>query len=103
MMGGMTLWQQWVQRPQALWFRKAFFQVHLWVGIGVGIYVLTISISGSAIVYRRELTRKYSRKTVIVVESGHRMSVEDLTQHAQRAYPTYEVDNIREAQRPDEP
>jgi uncharacterized iron-regulated membrane protein len=99
----MKPWQRWVQRPQSLWVRKAFFQVHLWVGIGIGIYVLTISISGSAIIYRRELMRKSSRKAVVVAESGHRMSSEELIQHAQRAYPTYEVDNIREAQTPDEP
>ena len=37
------------------------------------------------------------------IEPGHRMSVEELTQHAQRAYPTYGVDNIRESQTPDEP
>src|SRR5207253_4352057 len=94
-------WQQWVQRPQSLWLRKVFLQVHLWVGIGIGIYVVTISISGSALVYRRELTRKFSRKPVAVAESGRRMNVEELKQHAQRGYPTYEVDNIREAQTPD--
>jgi len=103
-MGGMTLWQQWVQRPQALWFRKAFFQVHLWVGIGVGIYVLVISISGSAIIYRRELARKYSRKTVLVAAAGRRrMSVEEQEQNVKRAYPTYEVLNIREPERRDRP
>jgi uncharacterized iron-regulated membrane protein len=99
----MTPWQQWVQRPQSLWVRKALLQVHLWVGMGVGIYVVTISISGSALVYRRELTRKFSRKTVVVAESGRRMNAEELTQQALRAYPTYEVDNIREAQTPDGP
>ena len=99
----MTPWQQWVQRPQSLWVRKAFLKVHLWVGMGIGIYVLTISISGSALVYRRELTRKFSRKTVVVAESGQRMNAEELTQQALRAYPTYEVDNIREAQTPDGP
>jgi uncharacterized iron-regulated membrane protein len=99
----MTAWQQWVQRPQGLWVRKAFFQVHLWVGLGIGLYVLVISISGSAIIYRRELMRKSSRKTVVVAESGHRMSVEELTEHAQQAYPTYEVDNLREAQTSDQP
>lgn len=31
------------------------------------------------------------------------MSVEELTPHAQRAYPTYDVDNIREGQGPSEP
>jgi len=49
----MTTWQRWVHRPQSLWVRTALFQVHLWVGIGVGLYILLISISGSAIVYRR--------------------------------------------------
>lgn len=93
----MTPWQRWVQRPQSVWLRKAFFQAHLWVGLGIGLYVLAISVSGSAIVYRRELTRKFSRKTVIVAGSGRRMSVEEVAQSAQRSYPTYEVDNIREA------
>ena len=99
----MTPWQEWVKHPQDLWFRKAFFQVHLWVGLGIGLYVLVISISGSAIIYRRELMRSSSLKRVVAAYSGRRMSAEELTQQAQRAYPTYEVDNIREAQAPDEP
>jgi len=36
-------------------FRRATTQVHLWTGIAIGLYVLVISISGSAIVWRREL------------------------------------------------
>jgi uncharacterized iron-regulated membrane protein len=99
----MTAWLRWLQRPQSLWIRKALFQVHLWVGLGIGLYVLAISISGSAIVYRREIMRKYARKIVVVAASGHRMSADELTQHAQRTYPAYEVDNIREAQSPDQP
>jgi uncharacterized iron-regulated membrane protein len=99
----MTLWQRWVQRPQSLRTRKVLVQVHLWVGLGIGLYIVIISISGSAIVYRRELMRRPLRRTVIVAESGQRISVEELAQRAQRAYPTYEVLNIREAQAPDEP
>ncbi len=99
----MTPWQEWVKHPQDLWIRRAFFQVHLWVGLGIGLYVLVISISGSAIIYRRELMSNSSLKRVVVAESRRRMSAEELTQQAQRAYPTFEVDNIREAQTPDEP
>jgi uncharacterized iron-regulated membrane protein len=98
----MTSWRRWVKRPQTLWLRKALFQVHLWVGLGIGLYVVAISVSGSAIVYRRELTRRTSRMSVIVPDSGRKMSVEALAQQAQRAYPTYEVDNIREAPAADE-
>jgi uncharacterized iron-regulated membrane protein len=65
----LTLWQRWVQRPRILRIRKVVFQIHLWMGLGVGIYVLAISISGGAIVYRPELTRMFSRKTVVKAET----------------------------------
>src|SRR6202035_5253645 len=38
-----------------------------------------------------------------LADSGRRMSVDELTEQAQRAYPTYEVDNVREAETPDGP
>jgi uncharacterized iron-regulated membrane protein len=95
----MTPWQRWVQRPQSLWVRKMFFQIHLWVGIGVALYVLVISISGSAIVYRPKLHR-----TVVVAGAGRpRMHVEDLEQYVRRAYPAYEILSEPEPQRPDQP
>ena len=84
----MTPWQQWAKHPQDLWVRRAFFQIHLWIGLGIGLYVLLISVSGSAIIYRRELMRNSSIKTLVVPQSGRRMTVEELTQQAQRAYPT---------------
>ena len=99
----MTLWQRWLQRPQSVWVRKAFFQVHLWTGIGIGLYVLVISISGSAIVFRREITRRYARKEVVVAELSRRMNLEELKQNVQRAYPDYEILSMREPERPDQP
>lgn len=100
----MTFWQQWIRHPQALWLRRALFQVHLWVGITVGIYVLTISVSGSAIVYRREFARKYSHRTVVVSDDGHsRMSEEEQEQNVKRAYPTYEILSIRQPENRDRP
>lgn len=95
----MTSWQRWVQRPQSLWVRKAFFQIHLWVGIGVGLYVAVISISGSAIVYRRAFPR-----TVVVADAGRpRMGVEEVEQSVRRAYPAYEVLSVADPQKPDRP
>jgi len=35
--------------------RKVLFQIHLWAGLGVGLYVLVISITGSALVLREEI------------------------------------------------
>lgn len=51
----LTSWQRWVRTPQRTRLRKAIFQVHLWSGIGLGLYVFFISITGSVLVYRNEL------------------------------------------------
>ena len=99
----MTTWQRWVQRPQSLAVRKAILQVHLWVGIGVGLYILLISISGSAIVYRREIVSKNSRRAVVVATSSLRMDLEELKQNVKRAYPAYEVYSVYEPEVPDRP
>ena len=44
-------------RPDAGPVKRALFQVHLWIGVGIGLYVMLICLSGSAIVFRREFDR----------------------------------------------
>ncbi len=51
----MNSWNKWVRQPQTLFVRKAVFQVHLWVGIALGVYILMICLTGSVLVYRNEL------------------------------------------------
>jgi hypothetical protein len=51
----MGIWQRWLQHPERLWLHKLFFQSHYAAGLGIGLYVLASSISGSIIVYRNEL------------------------------------------------
>ena len=55
----MSAWQRWLHHPESLWVRKAFFQIHLWVGVGAGLYIIAMSISGSMIVYREQLDRTF--------------------------------------------
>jgi uncharacterized iron-regulated membrane protein len=49
--------EQWRHRPHATWLRKAAFQVHLWAGVVLSLYVIMLSVTGSILVYRAELTR----------------------------------------------
>jgi uncharacterized iron-regulated membrane protein len=44
---------------QPAWLRRALFQVHLWTGLAIGLYVFAICASGSAMVFRRELDRAF--------------------------------------------
>lgn len=39
-----------------VWLRNVVFQIHLWVGAAVSMYVMLSSLSGSVIVYRNELS-----------------------------------------------
>jgi uncharacterized iron-regulated membrane protein len=50
-----TYWQRWLRQPRTTWLRKAVFQIHLWTGIGLGLYVLFISVTGSVLVFSNEL------------------------------------------------
>jgi len=98
----MMLLERWVRRPQNVWLRKALFQVHLWTGIGIGLYVLAISISGSAIVYRNALYKNLSPGLKMVAITGPRLTHEQLKQAALRSYPDYALSYIWEGKKPNQ-
>ena len=98
----MSAGERWLRRPQTVWLRKALFQIHLWVGVGLGLYVLLISVSGSAIVFRNELSQALSPAARTVAIAGPRLSRDDLKQAIRRTYPDYSISYVWEAKRPDE-
>jgi uncharacterized iron-regulated membrane protein len=98
----MTYWQRWIRQPQTVWLRKAIFQLHLWSGIGLGLYVLMISVTGSVLVYRNELYRAATPEPVLVTASGPRLTDEQLRKTAIRLYPGYRVLNIGQPTNPRE-
>ena len=58
----MTGWRRWVRQPQTVFLRKAAFQVHLWIGIGLGLYIVMLSLTGSFLVFRREMDEAFRTK-----------------------------------------
>jgi len=53
----LSAWQQWVQQPQRLRLHNALFRIHFWIGAAAGMYLALMSITGSIIVYRDQLSR----------------------------------------------
>lgn len=98
----MTLWTRLLRRPQSLWLRKAIFQIHLWTGVGIGLYVVAISISGSAIVFRNEIYKNASPGPRLVSISGPRLSKEQLKKAVHAEHPGYSISYIWESKRPNE-
>src|SRR5271170_7448778 len=52
----MPFFRNLVHHPRKLLLRKALFQVHLWTGIALSIYVVIIALTGSLLVFEDELT-----------------------------------------------
>lgn len=94
--------ERWLRRPQNVWLRRAIFQVHLWTGIGLGLYVLVISVTGSALVYRNELYKAYTAEPRKVPVAGKRLTKAELTAAAERVYPGYSTAYVWESKNRDE-
>jgi uncharacterized iron-regulated membrane protein len=50
-----NLLRQFIHRPQRLWVRQLNFQIHLWVGIILSLYMIMIGVTGAILVFRAEL------------------------------------------------
>jgi uncharacterized iron-regulated membrane protein len=83
-----------------VFLRKALFQVHLWTGIVIGLYLVAVCVSGSILVFRSELSQKFPPKEVFVSGSGTVMTQEALRAAAERAHPGYVVSDLRYGETP---
>ena len=66
----MTSWQQWLHHPERSPLRNVIFQVHLWIGAIASMYVLVMSISGSIIVFRNVLSKRFSIEWLVKPHSN---------------------------------
>src|ERR1043166_5787149 len=90
----MNIWQRLMQQPQRIWLRRALFQIHLWTGLAVGLYVLVISVTGSIVVFRIELYNRFTLKPITVTGQGAILTDEQVTATAEKAYAGFKVANI---------
>ena len=95
----MNVWQRWLQRPRTVLLRKVLFQVHLWIGVAIGLYVVLLSITGSALVFRREMDAAARPQAPPITESTQLLSKERLTELALDAYPGATVERVGGPQR----
>ena len=77
----------WARQPQSKRLRKILFQVHLWTGLGIGLYVVVISLSGTVLIYRSELRQRYDPQPRVVDVSGTRLSEGQLVAATERRFP----------------
>jgi uncharacterized iron-regulated membrane protein len=94
----MNLRERWLRRPRTVLFRKVCFQVHLWIGIAIGLYVVLLSVTGSALVFRREMDTAFRPQGPTIDATTQLLSKGQLAQAALAAYPGATVDRVGEPQ-----
>ncbi|MDA1091907.1 MAG: PepSY-associated TM helix domain-containing protein [Acidobacteria bacterium] len=96
----MAVTGSWRRQPQAMWPRKALFQIHLWTGLATGLYVVVISLTGSVLVYRSELRQYFNPEPRTVAVTGTRFSADALVAATRERFPEADIEVWTE---PDEP
>lgn len=96
-------WRRWVRQPQTVFLRKAAFQVHLWIGLSLGLYIVMLSVTGSALVFRREMDAAFRTPLPAFDENAPVLTKEQITQRALALYPGYTVTFVSEGVRPRNP
>jgi uncharacterized iron-regulated membrane protein len=94
-------WQRWIRQPQLLRWRHLVVQLHLWIGLMLGLYIVVLSVTGSASVLRPDVHRWFIPRSVPM--EGTRLAGDALQDAIRRTYPLYEVTNVFERRRPDTP
>jgi uncharacterized iron-regulated membrane protein len=86
----------WWRQPQRVWLRRAIFQIHLWSGLAIGLYVVVLSLTGSVLVYRAEVNRLLATPRATLDEQVTPLTVDQLRAAAERAYPGWAVTEVQE-------
>jgi uncharacterized iron-regulated membrane protein len=71
--------------------------VHLWTGLALGLYIVVLSVTGSALVYRAELVALFRTPVPPLDPSAARLSIDEVRASAVRAYPDHQIKDVRES------
>mgnify|MGYP000924335548 CR=1 FL=1 len=72
--------------------RKRLWQLHSWLGLFAGLGLIVIALSGSVLVFHKELARVFVReKTVVEPGAAGRLPMDQLLARAEQAMPEYEI------------
>jgi uncharacterized iron-regulated membrane protein len=63
-------WQQWLEQPHKLRLHNAVFQIHFWIGAIAAMYLVFMSVTGSIIVFRNELSGWTSVEWIVKLHSN---------------------------------
>lgn len=76
------------------------FQLHVWCGVLLGLYFATVCLTGSLVVYKKELERLRIPRLVQVPIGDHRGSFQQMAELVRSTYPGHKLQNAYLYQEP---
>jgi uncharacterized iron-regulated membrane protein len=83
-----------IDRPQSVLVRRALFQVHLWLGLITGLYILVVCVTGAALVFRIDMQRVLHPNLFTPSAAGPPADAVAILDSVARAYPGERVSGI---------
>jgi uncharacterized iron-regulated membrane protein len=91
----MSFFHKLIHQPRKLWLRRALFQIHLWAGVLLSVYIIVIAATGSILVFRSELTRVLLPKTLNPYAPDRVAPLAKVLDRFRTAYPGAALENIQ--------
>jgi len=91
----MSFFHKLIHQPRKLWLRRALFQIHLWAGVVLSVYIIVIAATGSILVFRSELTRVLLPKTLNPYAPDRVAPLAKVLDRFRTAYPGAALENIQ--------
>ena len=83
-----------ISHPRQLQLRRALFQIHLWAGVLLSLYVVMIALTGSVLVFRTELKRIQLPKALSPYDPVRIASIAMVSEQFEMLYPSGKIENV---------
>lgn len=85
-----------LHHPRKLWLCRALFQIHLWLGVLLSLYVIVIGLSGSILVFQEEIRRASMPHAVL--DPNNVAPIDSVIAQVQRSVPGQRVTYVGQPQ-----
>ena len=84
-----------VRHPRKSLLRRAMFQVHLWAGLLLSLYVVALALTGSVLVFRSELERASLPQRISAFVPGKVAPIQTVLAHFKATFPASTLVNLQ--------
>ncbi len=85
--------KRFITRPQNVLLRRALFQIHLWTGIALGLYLVIVCVTGAALVFRIHMQRA-AFPQLFTPGPGEPADAATVLEHLREAFPNDRISGI---------